>query len=176
MTRLDTQLNRVPVRLLRVWREAPGHPNYEVSPAGTVRRRAAGQGTRVGRVVKRTIGRSGYWTVRIDGTTVSVHRLVALAYIGPQPSVTHEVNHKDRNRLNPHVKNLEWATRSENNRHAYANGAQAAAGEQKPNRKLSWSDVREIRQSTDTHRNLGKRYGVTHGVIGRIKRGEDWKP
>lgn len=43
-----------------------------------------------------------------------VHRIVAETFIGPAPTPQHEVNHKDLNKLNNHVSNLEWVTRQEN--------------------------------------------------------------
>lgn len=50
-----------------------------------------------------------------------VHRLVASAFI-PNPYQKLEVNHKDHNRLNNSVSNLEWATNSENQKHRYEAG------------------------------------------------------
>lgn len=47
-----------------------------------------------------------------------LHRLVALTYI-PNPLNKPHVNHKDGNKQNNHVSNLEWVTRSENMRHAF---------------------------------------------------------
>lgn len=50
-----------------------------------------------------------------------VHRLVATTFI-PNPLDLPQVNHKDRNKLNNNVKNLEWCNNSDNTQHGYDNG------------------------------------------------------
>ena len=69
--------------------------------------------------------KTGYKTVSLwknnKGSSKTIHRLVALTYL-TNPNNLPEVNHIDGNKLNNHVDNLEWVTRSENMIHAYATG------------------------------------------------------
>ena len=65
--------------------------------------------------------RTGYWyfTFYIGGMIQkkSVHRMLALSFI-PNPQNKPTVNHKDGNKSNNNLENLEWMTRSENELHA----------------------------------------------------------
>lgn len=60
----------------------------------------------------------GYVNVMLIGKNYPIHRLVAIQFI-PNPENKELVNHKDGNKLNNHIDNLEWVTQSENIQHAY---------------------------------------------------------
>lgn len=71
------------------------------------------------------VSKSGYCVVNMMNLgklkVGKIHRLVAQAFI-PNPENKPEVNHKDGNKLNNHVSNLEWCTGKENMQHAYRTG------------------------------------------------------
>lgn len=104
---------------------------YEVSTLGRIRsvNRYVKNGVsgylRKGKILKPSTHLNGYLFVRLCKNGVykyfSVHRLVALNFI-KQPNINLDVNHKDGNKINNHVDNLEWITRSENVLHALDNG------------------------------------------------------
>lgn len=79
----------------------------------------------LGEMMKGRVDRYGYhrvtFCVKGKRTNHSVHRLVAKAFI-PNPESKPQVNHKDGNKLNNSVANLEWCTNEENQKHAAATG------------------------------------------------------
>ena len=131
---------------------------------------------------------SGYLAhvTRIGGAAgksvaLKAHRLVAKAYI-PNPENKPYVNHKDGNKLNNHVDNLEWCTAKENTQHAYATGlAKAAYGTDNPSAKLTAEDVLFIRNNYKPYdkefgtRGLGRRFGVSHSVISGVINNKTYK-
>ena len=84
-----------------------------------------------------------------------VHKLVAEAFI-PNPNNLPQINHKDGNKANNCIDNLEWCTCSENQLHAFKHNLKPQ-GSNHPKSKLSLDDVKYIRQ---TYRKGKRGYGV----------------
>jgi len=98
--------------------------------------------------------------------TTRVHRWIALAFLGHPNG--REINHKDGNKQNNAISNLEYCTRSENILHAYKYGLEVAPrGEASSTAKLKDSDVLEIREYAKAHgylknrRDVALKYGVS---------------
>jgi hypothetical protein len=116
----------------------------------------------------------GYQTVCLyDGSSpkkpisVTVHSVVAASFIGARPEGL-EINHKDLDKRNNSVDNLEYVTPKQNSRHAYENGAVKVP---EPARKLSHDAVRAIRRSGDRHVTLADAYGVSESTIRNVRTG-----
>lgn len=105
-----------------IWKDISGYEGiYQVSSLGRVRSldRIGRQGRFLhGQILRGYVGRQGYRYVTLkDGKarekTMKVHRLVATAFI-KNPNNFPQINHKDENKTNNHVDNLEWCTQSYN--------------------------------------------------------------
>lgn len=101
------------------WKDIAGYElYYQISDIGQVKRKDTGK------ILKNNI-RNGYEyvTLCMNGQRKKfyVHRLVAIAFI-PNPKSYEQVNHKDGNKSNNKVDNLEWCTQKENLMHAFRTG------------------------------------------------------
>jgi hypothetical protein len=105
---------------------------YEVEESGIVRRKEGCIQDKNGRIVPvearimtQSLTKDGYLFISMSKDNIrkfpKIHQLVANAFI-PNPNNYTCINHKDGDKLNNSIDNLEWCTFAENNKHAYATG------------------------------------------------------
>lgn len=125
-------------------------------------------------IVKPQKNGKGYLRVSIGKKLMFVHRLVAEKYIS-NPKNLPQINHKDGNKLNNCVENLEWCTNQENRNHALKNNLHLV-GEKCSWSKLTEKDVIYILQNIDiSNKILSEKFNVSPSTINDIKKGRTWK-
>jgi hypothetical protein len=164
------------------WRPVLGFERvYEVSNLGNVRRVGRAPGAKTGYVLKGRPCRKGYLRVVLHDVgrraERAVHHLVLEAFCSPRPDGL-QANHKDGDKANNAVTNLEWVTASDNMRHARVTGLRPSfAGTANPRAKLRPEDIPVIRslRGQEHQRVTAARYGVSKSLIGAVQCGEIWK-
>ena len=123
----------------------------------------------------------GYRHTILNRKNRNVHRVIAETFI-PNPNNLPCVNHKDGNKLNNSIDNLEWCTYSENTIHAYQTGLeQKNCGENHHSHKLTKEDVEYIKQKYIKRDSefgavaLANKFGVDRTTIHDIIRGKTWR-
>ena len=173
-----------------VWKPIPGYEGYEVSSLGNVRSVdrvvsiTSCNGKRFernyrGKLIKPQLdGNGNYLHVSLGRRKIAnVHRLVAKAFL-PNPNNFPEVNHKDENKLNNHVGNLEWCDHSYNSN--YGSRRNSVKGEKNPMNQYKEEVVREIKEAYIPNdkefgvSGLAKKYGMSQTHVCAIVKGRRW--
>lgn len=153
---------------------------YSVSNFGRVK--SLSRKTRIGqfiyeRIIKQSFDQDGYLRVGLclerGKVGFRMNRLVALVFI-PNPDNKPEVNHKNTIKTDNWVKNLEWATRQENQAHAIEMGLWDYRGQENETALLTNIQAIQIFKSKKTRKELSKMYGVSVEIIYSIKSGKTW--
>ena len=172
------------------WKEIKGNREiYEISNLGNVRTkdREGARGKHIrGHTLAQLDNSNGYLRcgMNIDGKPKLhlVHRLVAENFI-PNPNNKPFVNHIDGNKHNNSVNNLEWCTKSENEKHAHKIGLHpivGTVGEKHGMHKLSKMQVDYIRKNHKKYddkygsKPLAKYFGVCPQTITNIVNNKNW--
>jgi hypothetical protein len=167
------------------WKQIAWAKDYEVSNLGRVRSWKVNPPNKKNKIVKdpkilsTKVGSKGYPCVAIQSNEgikkmPNVHVLVAEAFLGPRPEGM-VVCHKNDNKADATLENLEYGTHSQNKKQAIQNGA-APVGEDHPQSKLTNDQVTQIKKMLDggdlTHKQIGDIFGVSRFTIGSIKYGK----
>ena len=139
-----------------IWKKY--NEDYDVSNYGRIRRKK--------RILSGSLHKDGYIFVTLYGKQTPLHRIIASVFI-ENPDSKKEVNHKDGNKQNNFVENLEWVTRSENQRHAADNNLQP-----KPVNKYTGKftedqrkEIKTLWDSGESKRKIAEKFGVSHTCI-----------
>lgn len=148
---------------------------YEVSEYGDV------WSVRRGKILSHNLDRDGYHRAHVTydykQQTLSVARLVGMAFIGPPPDDMKEptIDHIDFNRENNHYSNLRWVEKSKNSSERLNIGV----GEQNSRAILKEEDVKNIYFLIDsgrfTNNQIANMYGIATSYVSSIKNGKTWK-
>jgi hypothetical protein len=107
-----------------------------------------------------------------------VHRLVMAAFVGPLPR-GHQVNHKDGNKQNNVLSNLEYVTPQQDARHKYdVLKVEAPHGSKHHAAKVSEDDVfaiRALRRRGWKLKRLAEEFGLSEPTICWICLNKEWK-
>ncbi len=172
------------------WRDIPGLEGaYQASNFGRIksleRFNRGGKYTRA-RVLKQHLS-AGYPTVSVyknfGWSNERVHKLAALAFFGVKPAGM-EINHKDGNKRNNRLENLEYVSHRENINHALHTLGHGLINRPHPVRgaaqhlaKLTDTDIRTIRLFLSegmSQSEIAKHFNITSGNVGAIKQGRSW--
>ena len=152
--------------------------HYQISNFGRTKSFFRGKA----KILKPFIDKDGYLSIALskDGRVrkFKVHRLVAEAFI-PNPESKPTVNHRDGNKMNNHVDNLEWNTDRENNLHAIKTGLRQY--QRNDNRALTDEQAawcRKVHIPFDSEFGstaLAKKFGISQPGMNAILHGKTYK-
>lgn len=138
------------------WRDIKGFEGiYQVSNLGRIRM--------IEIRYPKLSDRNGYKSVALKGKNFSVHRLVAEAFLERKDD-RHVVNHKDLDRANNNVENLEWVSQGDNVRHARIVGSYTSKVRNRSKRFVCNNDGK----IWYIQRNAERYYGLNKGSISQF--------
>lgn len=160
------------------WFDIPGYEGiYQVNMDGLVRNE------RKNKLVKQHTGNKGYQLVRLyngcgESKQVLVHRIIASVFVeNPNPKYT-VVKHKDGDKKNNKISNLEWTTIGRNVAQAWGKGLNDCRGEKNGRAKIKETDVIEIRKlyaKGVTVRELMDMYPLSKNAMNSVVKRITWK-
>jgi len=177
--------------MVEIWKDIKGFENcYQVSNLGNVRsldRSLTDKNGKIrsyaGRLIIPHTDRDGYYRVNIMSNGRiwyrfrAIHRLVALTFIGDPLDDSFVVNHKDGNKQNNRVDNLEWVSQSENVKHALRLGLRPSGEDHRWHRLTEYqvSQIPHLKQMGYSLKKISQLFNISYGCIKNIAAGRKWK-
>jgi len=174
--------------MIEVFKDVVGYEGvYQVSDKGTVKsldrlsNTRWGLRTRKGVTLKQKINDGGYqcvhlrWKCEEKESWPPVHRLVAEAFI-PNLDNKPTVNHKDGDKSNNTVDNLEWSTHQEQTVHAFKNNLMMVRGNTLYDDDFKESVKKYFSENSISIKKLGKLFNISETTASRIVKGKYGDP
>lgn len=121
------------------------------------------------------INRNGYRQGIFNGHNRDYHKIIADCFI-PNEDNLRDINHKNGNKLDLNIENLERTTHSDNVKHAYRTGLEkVVVGESHHNHKLTEDDICYIRASKESSYKLAKELNVDSSTVRDARIGKTWR-
>ena len=165
---------------MEIWKQIGDNKGYYISSLGRVKKDEKKIIYKDGRsrvyppgFIKST-PRNGYPYVNVNGVRFCIHTLVARAFLPPKPEWAQTVNHKDGNKNNNCVDNLEWMTYKDNNKHARKNLLNKQHGERCNLTKFSDDAIDAVRilarSDRFTYSELAELFNMSESHVSEIVR------
>lgn len=149
------------------WKIIKDFPDYQVSSTGLIKSSKSKD-----KILKQSLDTRGYPQVTLyhlgKRKNLMVHKLVANAFLS-NPNNYRVINHKNGNKCDNRIENLERCTSIYNNRHAFKTGIRT--------KKLIVKEVIEIKQRLkkgETHISIAKDYNISRVTVTNISTGKTW--
>jgi hypothetical protein len=162
------------ITMNEIWITIKDFENYQVSNLGRI------MSLYKNIILKPLKDKHGYYHISLYKNktcyTKDIHIIVARTFIS-NPLNLPEVNHIDGNKENCAATNLEWSTKSDNEKHAYRTGLRSAKGEKNNQSKLTDIQVKEIKELKGKIKGseVAIMYDIDRSVIYNIFNNKAWK-